>query len=123
MIIKVCQYQAHQPSGERLIQVFQPGDMEKAAAFFGMGKTAAPLLSSVRDLLDRLKPSPRKIYILVNALGASEYWGGNINGDAFPEAALIHRGPVYGYETFNTAGVFKHHQNKDPSKSFGTIML
>jgi hypothetical protein len=97
--------------------------MEKAAAFFGMGKTAAPLLPSVSDLLKRIKPSPRKIYILVNALGASEYWGGNINGDAFPEAALIHRGPVYGYETFNTAGVFKHHQNKDPSKSFGTIML
>ena len=123
MIVKVCQYQAHQPSGERLIQVFQPGDMEKAAAFFGMGKTAAPLLPSVRDLLERLKPSPNKIYLLVNALGASEYWGGNINGDAFPEAALIHRGPVYGYETFQTAGVYHHHMNKDLSKSLGNVLL
>ena len=123
MIIKVCQFQAHQPSGERLIQVFQPGDMEKAASFFGMGKTAAPLLPSVRDLLERLKPSPNKIYLLVNALGASEYWSSNINGDAFPEAALIHRGPVYGYETFQTAGVYHHHMNKDQAKSLGNVLL
>ena len=109
MIVKVCQYQAHQPSGERLIQVFQPGEMEKAAFFFGMGKTAAPLLPSVRDLLERLKPSPSKIYLLVNALGAGEYWSSNINGDWFGESSLIHKGPVYGYETFLTAGVYHHH--------------
>jgi len=123
MIIKVCQYQAHQPSGERLIQVFQPGDMDKAAAFFGMGKTAAPLLPSVKSLLENIKSSPRKIVILVNALGAGEYWGSNINGDYFPEVALLHKGSDYGYETFRTAGLFKHHVNKDPSRSFGTILL
>jgi hypothetical protein len=123
VIVKVCQYQSHQPSGERLIQVFQPGDIEKAAAFFGMGKTAAPLLPSVKSLLENIKPNPRKIVILVNALGAGEYWGSNINGDYFPEVALLHKGYDYGYETFRTAGLFKHHVNKDPSRSFGTILL
>ena len=123
MIIKVCQYQAHQPSGERLIHIFQPGDIEKAAAFFGMGKTAAPLLPSVKSLLENIKPNPRKIVILVNALGAGEYWGSNINGDYFPEVALLHKGADYGYETFRTAGLFKHHVNKDPSRSFGIILL
>ena len=123
MIVKVCQYQAHQPSGEQLIQVFQPGEMEKAASFFGMGKTAAPLLPSVRDLLGKLKPSSNKIYLLVNALGAGEFWGSNINGDWFGVASLIHRGPVYGYETFQTAGIYTHHQNKSPEKSLGNILL
>ena len=123
MIIKVCQFQAHRQWGERLVEVFQPGEMEKAASFFSMGKTAAPLLPSVRDLLETIRPNPRKIYILVNALGAGEYWGSNINGDYFPETALIHRGPDYGYETFRTAGLFKHHVNKDITRSFGNILL
>ena len=47
----------------------------------------------------------------------------NINGDYFPEVALIHKGPDYGYETFRTAGLFKHHVNKDITRSFGNIML
>jgi hypothetical protein len=122
MIVKVCQFKSRQ-QGERLVEVFQPGEMEKAASFFSMGKTASPLLPSVRDLLENIRPDPRRIYILVNALGAGEYWGSNINGDYFPESALIHRGPDYGYETFRTAGLFKHHVNKDASRSFGNILL
>jgi hypothetical protein len=29
--------------------------------------------------------------VLVNAMGAGEYYGSNSNGDHFPEAGLIHR--------------------------------
>lgn len=83
MIIKVCQFKAHRQNGERLVEIFQPGEMEKAASFFSMRKTAAPLLPSVRDLLETIRPNPRKIYILVNALGAGEYWG------CFPDGALV----------------------------------
>jgi hypothetical protein len=124
MIIKVCQFKARQEHGERLAEVFHPGKegMEKAAAFF-MNKSAAPMLPEVQAYLEKLQPSPTKIYVLVNALGAGEYWGSNINGDWFPEASLIHPGPVYGYETFYQAYPYKHHVNKDPSKSFGKVVL
>lgn len=123
MIVKVCQFRARREQGERLVEVFQPGEIEKAAAFFNMGKTASPLLPEVQGYLDKLRPDPNKVYVLVNALGAGEYWGSNINGDYFPEGALIHRGPVYGYETFYQAFPYKHHVNKDPSRSFGKVEL
>lgn len=124
MIIKVCQFRARTETGERLAEVFHPGKegMEKAAAFF-MNKSAAPMLPEVQAYLEKLQPSPTKIYVLVNALGAGEYWGSNINGDFFSEASLIHTGPVYGYETFYQAHPFKHHCNKNPEKSFGNVVL
>lgn len=125
MIIKVCQFKARQEQGERLVEVFHPGQdgIEKAAEFFSMNKSAAPMLPEVQAYLEKLQPSPTKIYVLVNALGAGEYWGSNINGDMFPEESLIHKGPVYGYETFYQAHPFTHHANKDPSKSFGKVTL
>lgn len=123
MIIKVCQFRARREQGERLVEVFQPGEMEKAAEFFSMGKSAAPMLPQVQAYLDKLKPDSQRIYVLVNALGAGEFWGSNINGDYFPEASLIHKGPVYGYETFYGAFPYKHHVNKDPSKAFGKVGL
>lgn len=123
MIIKLCQFDAVSQNGERLVQVFRPGQIEEAAAFFGMGKTAAPLLPEVQNHLESIKSDPGKIHVLVNALGAGEYWGSNINGDHFPEIALIHKGPDWGYETFYQAMPFTHHQNKDPSKGFGSVNL
>lgn len=123
MIIKVCQFKADKERGEHFAEVFHPGEMEKAASFFSMNKEAAPMLPEVQGYLEKLKPDSRKIYVLVNALGAGEYWGSNINGDMFPEESLIHKGPVYGYETFYQAFPYTHHQNKDPSKSFGQVTL
>lgn len=133
MIVKVCQFKARREQGERLVEVFQPGEMEKAAAFFsgmhgpggapyrGITKQADPMLPEVQAFLEKLTPSPNRIYVLVNALGAGEFWGSNINGDYFPESSLIHKGPVYGYETFYSAFPYKHHVNKDPSRSFGKV--
>jgi len=123
MITKVCQYKARRDQGEKLVQIFQPGDIDGAAQFFGMHKTAAPMLPEVQKFLEGLRADPGKLYILVNALGAGEYWGSNINGDYFPEASLIHEGPDYGYKTFYGAHPFKHHVNKDPAKSFGDVIL
>ena len=108
-MIKVCQYKAGPGQGDRLVQLFQPGDIEGAAAFFSMGKTAAPMLPEVQQYLDQVKPDHRKISVLVNALGAGEFWGSNINGDHFPEAGLLHEGPDYGFKTFLNAFPFKHH--------------
>ena len=48
----------------------------------------------------------------------------NVNGDYFPEEALAHEGADYGYKTFETeAKVYKHHINKDPTRSYGDVLL
>jgi hypothetical protein len=121
VITKLCQFSAVSREGEPLVQVFHPGDMRAAERFFS--KTAAPLLPEVRSYLERVRQDPTKIHVLVNALGAGEYWGSNINGDWFSEDSLIHKGPDWGYETFYQAHPFTHHQNKDPAKAFGTVPL
>jgi len=123
VITKLCQFDAVSQNGERLVQVYHPGQIEEAAVFFGMGKTAALLLPEVQKHLESIKSDPGKIHVLVNALGAGEYWGSNINGDWFGESALVHKGPDWGYETFYQALPFTHHQNKDPNKGFGSVTL
>lgn len=64
----------------------------------------------------------------------------NVNGDLFPEKALIHAPPDweklspkemqeigrnwdYGFPTFMGAYPYKHHQNKNPSRAFGRVDL
>lgn len=121
MIVKLCQFDAVSQEGERLVQVFRPGDVRGAEKFFS--KTAAPLMPEIREHLEKIRTNPLKIHVLVNALGAGEFWSSNINGDHFPEISLIHKGPEYGYETFYNAHPFTHHQNKDPNKSFGSVTL
>ena len=63
-------------------------------------------------------------YTLVNALGAGEYFGSNINADYFPWNSLAHEGADYGYKTFEYfAHIFQHHKNKDPTRAFGIPVL
>ena len=65
-----------------------------------------------------IRPKPGKTYILVLAMGASEYYGPNRNGDAFRESELRKT-----YKTFETnAHVYKSHVNKDPAKSYGRVV-
>jgi hypothetical protein len=110
----------------------------KADAFFE--KTASvDLLPEVVKYIAVLKPRNDSQYVLVNAMGASEYYGSNINGDAFPEASLIHKpdewtgNPIldsvrgrewsYGFPTFYRAHPYGHHRNKDSSRAFGEVEL
>lgn len=107
-------------------------------------KTAAEkvdnLHPAVRKFVDKVKPTPKGIYVLVNAMGASEIWGQNSNGDVFTEDELNHApegwdnlspeemkrvGATwdYGYPTFMNAHPFMHHQNKDPSRAFGEVLI
>lgn len=121
-IIKLCQFPAIDERGNRLIEIFNHPDMLHHSY---MDKVAAPFLPQVREYIDGLKPNPNSIYALVNALGAFEFWSSNINGDAFEEEMLIHRGPVWGYETFlHYARPFMHHANKGPNaRAFGAVEL
>lgn len=110
----------------------------KTDAFFE--KTAsAQLLPEVVKYIAQLRPQADSQYVLVNAMGASEYFGSNINGDAFPEASLIHKpddwtgNPIldrirardwaYGFPTFYRAHPYAHHRNKDATRAFGEVEL
>lgn len=79
----------------------------------------------IRSYIRTITAADRKkyCYVLVNALGAGEYFGSNINADYFPWNALCHEGEDYGYKTFLKAHAFAHHVNKDPAKSFGVPVL
>lgn len=75
----------------------------------------------IRKFIRGLSADQRKknAYVLVNALGAGEFFGSNINADYFPWNALAHEGDDYGYKTFLNAHAFQHHKNKDPTRAFG----
>lgn len=71
----------------------------------------------IKAFLASFKPDPNFVYMHVIAVGSGEYWGKNINSDYFPEQDLINR-----HKTFETqAKVFKEHNNKPDSPSYGHV--
>ncbi len=142
MLTKQIIYQGRDSQGNVLCQPI----LGEASSF--LEKTAAPQWkpSNLHPAIQRfikdgtISKSEKGIYVLVSALGAQEYWGSNVNGDGFPEAALVHspdswlEKPLkemqeigkkweYGYPTFMNAYPYKHHVNKDPSRAFGHVVL
>lgn len=80
----------------------------------------------IRKFISKISKNDRKkySYVLVNALGAGEWFGSNINADFFPWNALAHKGMDYGHKTFeHFAHAFQHHKNKDPTRAFGLPVL
>jgi len=133
MLTKLATFRGISPAGEPLVRLFDPA--------LPMAKEAGALMPEIRAWLKSYTADQNKIAVLVNAMGSSEYWGQNVNGDIFPEAALIHDCrnhkdqqhpydsftgkviPPYGYWTFLSAYPFVHHRNKDPSRAFGHVAL
>jgi len=140
VIIKQVQFKGVDSQGNVLCQPIlfnKDGSLEKTASALEMRSKLHP---RVQDFVRNIIPTPSGIYILVNALGAGEYWGSNVNGDFFPEKALIHapsnweqlpfeemrrvgKSWDYGFPTFMNAYPYKHHMNKDPSRAFGRVEL
>lgn len=107
-----------------------PSTMDKLA---GSSYTPQRLL----DFINNIRPRDDGRYILLNALGAGEYWGGNRNNDIFPEWSLRGDPPPpdimdlvrskglvvpteYGYKTFERyAFPFRQHCNNSPEFSIG----
>lgn len=87
----------------------------------GLTKVGYPLSPSVVDATAALDYQCDHIYLLVNALGATEFWGQNLNADVFYQPSLSHQGVDYGYQTFLRGHVFAHHANSHPSLGFGRI--
>lgn len=88
-------------------------------------KTASGELSpEIQKAIGAVKPSSGKVYILVNALGAGEYYGSNYNADYFSEKDLCPPDgrTASGYKTFLNAGIYRNHVNKDKEKSIGKVI-
>lgn len=110
--------------------LLHPRSMEKLAS-----STHVP--DRILDFMANIRPRDDGRYLLLNALGALEYWGINKNGDGFPEWSLkgeqpppdvmefirsknLPIPPMWGYRTFETyAYPFRHHNNSDPVHSIG----
>lgn len=105
-------------TGEPLVQTIWTPDM-------GMVKVAGDsrLSPQVVAFVNTIKPTDKHTYKLITAMGAAEYWGQNRNGDRFYERALLLPGPKYGHTSFLSAGVYRHHVNKDPNKSLGKVIF
>lgn len=119
---------------------------EKAASYKHEG-VSTKLASPAFDLIRNITPEEGATVILVNALGAYETYDDNRNGDAFSEGPYrVGQAPRCGhphctpkglrgwidpdetvvqhYKTFERfGGIYKHHVNKDPSKSLGQILF
>jgi len=133
MLTKLSTFAGTDSSGEPLVRVFHQGDSLK--------EVASAYQPEVQDFLSTYKSDLKKIALLVNALGGSEYYGQNSNGDIFYWSALIHNCkapnhsphpydsfygkiiPPYGYTTFLDAHPFVHHKNKDPNRAFGNVAV
>jgi hypothetical protein len=75
--------------------------------------------ADIASFLESFKSNPGFTYLHVIAMGAGEYYGCNVNGDYFPEKDLIAR-----HHTFvEQAKVFKEHDNKPTSPSFGNVVF
>lgn len=133
MITKLATFSGVTSDGEPLNRVFRPGD--------SIQKVAGRMMPEVQDWLSTYKSDKENVAVLVSALGATEYWGQNSNGDAFRWGPLSHDCrkhddnnhavdeftgkviPPYGYWTFLMAHAFAHHKNKDPLRAFGDVKV
>lgn len=74
----------------------------------------------IQDYIKNAKPLPGKTQVLINAMGASDWYGPNSNGDYFLEKTLSHKGDDYGYKTFETdAFPYRHHLNYGEPFAYG----
>jgi len=87
-------------------------------------KLATEMHPAIARYIADAKKIPGKSQLLIDAMGAGEWWGSNRNGDYFAEDQLDHHGHDYGYETFmRYAYPFKHHVNKDPARAYGDKVI
>jgi intein/homing endonuclease len=132
-VLKVSHFQGQSDYGVTAIPLFGKADKEFEK------HASSGLLPDVVRYIGALRPSQSSQYVLVNAMGAGEWYGSNVNGDNFPEAGLIHMPPnwtgvpvidmvvaknwAYGFPTFYNAHPYAHHRNKDPGRAFGNVEL
>jgi hypothetical protein len=84
-------------------------------------KSASSSAFSKKLIADHI-PDDKHFGVHYVALGASEYFGPNRNGDWWNEPSLKHEGDDYGMHTFVKHGhYFREHRNRDPKQAIGSI--
>jgi len=112
---KLVTFAGYDTSGPHIFPI-EP-DLDRT---IGHIKMARPLPPEIEQYIRTAKPIQGKTQLLIDAMGAGEFYGSNVNGDYFPEEALRADGPDYGHKTFQLyAYPFKHHVNKDPGRAYG----
>lgn len=92
-------------------KLIDPGVFEKTAS--------AEYSQELQDFISNLKAENNRLYALINALSAGEYYGSNLNGDYFNEEDL-----KKSHNTFMDHGhLYYHHKNKDKTKSAGKVIF
>lgn len=135
MIEKYIDLGAYDRDGEPRVQLLFPSTQVKIAA-----ANVANLHPAIARFRDTVRPTPDGVYILLNAMGSTEFYGQNNNGDIFYERDLNHAPPgwdsftpeqmrdaardwPFGYPTFLNAHLFVRHKNKDPGRSTGRVII
>jgi len=129
-MFKILEFAGCDDNGNPLVQALFPrGDLTKFAS--------PNLNTEIEQYARSIKPDPKYLYVLVNALGAGEFYGSNINGDFFEESQLLGIAAdavgqqlypdagteEWGYQTFSDAGIFRHHRNKNKLVSMGECVF
>jgi hypothetical protein len=123
-MVKYVNYNSCDEYGQHIFPISDLYQLNKTA---GSGYSPE-LLKAIMSI----QKKPSLYYVVINAMGSYEVWGDNGNGDAFPEAGLIHKSlrtdmltkDDYGYKTFEYyAHFFKHHINKPDSPRYGEVVF
>ena len=129
-------------TGEPTIQLVMTSD-GRGGRFLEKRAFDSAASSPAYEYLKTVTPKDGHSIVLVNAMGAYEAYDDNRNGDSFPNqpvhvgtpAKCGHKGCEASawiaadevlsrhYKTFEShGGIYKHHVNKDPSKSLGKVL-
>ncbi|RLA42216.1 MAG: hypothetical protein DRQ64_00065 [Gammaproteobacteria bacterium] len=123
--------------GEPLVRIVRPGVMEK---------TSSAMVPEVQDFISKLRPDPRYTYVLVNAMGYSEFFGANSNKDYYGhnhhldfngllnapsdwgadacKDLVAGKKWLYGFPTYYGATVYAHHKNScRDTLGFGDVIF
>lgn len=110
-MIKMLDFAPYDAYGEPTVKIID----NKAQVKLASDCSWAP---EIREFISTLEPLVDKIYALVNAMGATEFYSCNRNGDAFYEDALKKYHPTF----VSHAHPYMHHINKDPDKAYGKVI-
>ena len=76
-------------------------------------KQSVELPPEIEKYINNARPIPGKNILLIDALGAGEIWGANVNGDWYGRDELMREDNDAGYRSFMYhAYPYKHHQNE-----------
>ena len=107
-MIKLLKYSSMNIHGEPGTDIVRPMEfMTKMASVKMLPEMAEYWKTQTPD-------SDKYLYLLVNIMGASEFWGFNLNGDGFSEPVLEQY-----HKTFMQGHNYLLHDNDDVKKSFG----